>query len=178
MLAESSDTLFICIVRDPVSWIQSFYRNPHHVSHLSSSDDDDKTNISKFLNDEFWSTDEYDKEIMIDRNIYTNDRYKNIFEMRHIKLKYMIEDLPKLVDNYVFVKYEDILNNFYTTMNKIRDAGRLNIKCQKTFPLNTTNYKGINTVKYVKYEYSNIHKNIILEHPNLNLYYEKQLEYI
>lgn len=32
---------------------------------------------------------------MNDRNIYTRNRYQNIFELRHTKIKYMIEDLPK-----------------------------------------------------------------------------------
>jgi len=49
--------------------------------------------LDEFLNKEFWSF--YDnegnrdtsKEIMIDRNIYTGKRYKNIFELRHTKIK-------------------------------------------------------------------------------------------
>ena len=30
-LSNSDDTLFICIVRNPVDWVNSFYRTPHHL---------------------------------------------------------------------------------------------------------------------------------------------------
>ena len=31
----------------------------------------------------------------------------------------MIEDLPKKVKNYIFIRHEDLLNNFEETMKKI-----------------------------------------------------------
>ena len=131
---NSDDTLFICIVRDIYDWINSFYRELHHLplKYMIDLSHNDKINI--FLNNEFYSIDDnnpgkidFDKEIMEDRNIYTNLRYKNIFELRHIKLKYLIDDLPKKVKNYVFIKYEDLLDDFIYTMNKIKNSG-LNIK--------------------------------------------------
>ena len=30
-LKNSNDTLFICIVGNPIDWINSLYRNPHHI---------------------------------------------------------------------------------------------------------------------------------------------------
>ena len=30
-LKNSDDTLFLCIVRNPVDWMNSFFRNPHHL---------------------------------------------------------------------------------------------------------------------------------------------------
>ena len=32
---------------------------------------------------------------MGDRNIYSKERYKNIFELRHTKIKWMLEDSKK-----------------------------------------------------------------------------------
>ena len=107
-LKNSDDTLFICIVRDPVKWINSFYKELHHLK-LKYITIEDNEKIDKFLNDEFWSFNdnpnlfdiekeifkEIFKEIMEDRNIYTGDRYKNIFELRYTKLKFLLEDLPK-----------------------------------------------------------------------------------
>ena len=61
----------------------------------------EKEKIDEFLNKEFWSFNDNNgnrdttKEILEDRNIYTGERYKNIFELRHTKIKWMLEDLPK-----------------------------------------------------------------------------------
>ena len=63
------------------------------------------------------------KEIIEDRNIYTKKRYKNIFELRHTKIKWMIEDLPNKVKNYIFIRYEELINNFDETLIKIKDKG-------------------------------------------------------
>ena len=99
-----------------------------------------------FLNKEFYSIYDdindprYNTEIMEDRHIYTGERYKNVFELRHIKHKYLLEDLPNKVKNYIFIKYEDLINNFETTMNLIKNKG-LSIKDNIEFPLNTNLYK-------------------------------------
>ena len=87
----SDDTLFICIVRNPVDWFNSLYRNPWHLPKNIN------TNVNKFLNSEIYSHNcctgwrhihnnvknvtKTKSEIMEDRNIYTGERYKNIFEL-------------------------------------------------------------------------------------------------
>ena len=104
-LANSDDTLFIGIVRDPHTWMNSLWREKHHLQPGLRS------NIKSYLNEEFWSyydaikhksTGLYGKERMEDRNIYTGHRYENIFEMRKTKLKYLIEDMPNKVKNYIY----------------------------------------------------------------------------
>ena len=88
-VSNSDDTLFICIIRDLYTWLNSMYRSPHHITDAIRGD------TTKFLNDEFFSYDYSNnavvltKEIMTDRNIYTNERYKNIFELRYTKLHYL-----------------------------------------------------------------------------------------
>ena len=44
-------------------------------------------------------------EIMEDRNIYTGERYKNIFELRYTKMKFLSEDLPNKVKHYTFILF-------------------------------------------------------------------------
>ena len=137
-LDNMDDCLFICIVRDPVNWINSLYRSPHFISKELYTDP------KKFVTEEFCSWDlksengegsytiikptdgvemKVYRENLKDRNIYTKERYKNVFEMRHTKLKYMIDDLPKLVKNYLLIKYEDLVDDFENTMKRIESAG-------------------------------------------------------
>lgn len=82
-LSNSDDCLFVGIVRNPYDFINSFFREKHHLPFKL------RENKYNFLNNEFYSfvdnygnTDET-KEIMKDRNIYSGERYKNIFQMRH-----------------------------------------------------------------------------------------------
>ena len=175
-LKESDNTLFICIVRNPVDWLNSLYKNPWHICN------EIRGNVNKFLNDEFYSYNDacgprYGTEIMQDRNMYTGERYKNIFELRHTKLKFMIEDLPNLVKHYVFIKHEDLVNDFENTMNKIKDTG-LCVKPQIKFPLNWIFYKDLKEEIYKKKEYKEISKDLILKSPHLIEEYEKKLGYL
>ena len=138
-LSNSDDTLFIGIIRNLEDWINSLYRNPHHLPlHLIKTFD-------TFLNDTFYSVlDDKnpfysvldgENEIMNDRNIDTGERYKNIFELRLVKNKYLIEKMPKLVKNYCLITYDNLLDSFEDTMNKLKDCG-LKKKDNILFPLN------------------------------------------
>ena len=114
------NTLFLCIVRDPVDWIDSLFKRLHHIP------PENKVNIKTFMNNEFYSIYEEGshrgKEIMEDRNMYTGERYRNIFEMRRTKLKYMSEEIPKHVNYYYHVRYEDLRDNYDTIMSTIAYA--------------------------------------------------------
>jgi len=182
-LSSKKDTLFICIVRDPVTWINSFYRKKWHLP--------EELTISPyhFLNNEFYSyyDEAYDrretfdktllgKEILEDRNIYTKRRYRNIFEMRHIKLKWMIETLPSQVQHYLFLRYEDIIDHFEETMYMISKKG-LRIRNPSVFPENHTLYKNDSTV-YVPNTQMTISKSQVLHHPFFQTFYERKLGYL
>ena len=173
LLKNSDDTLFICIVRNLPDWINSFYREKWHIAdHL-------RINIYNFLNKEFYSYNDINsglqdgKEILQDRNIYTKKRYKNIFELRHTKIKWMLEDLPNKVKNYIFIKYEDLINNFKNTLIKIKNKG-LKVKDSIKFPLNTNKYKKFNDRIYLKKK-NIISNDLIISNKNLILFYEKKL---
>ena len=174
-LRNSDDTLFICIVRDIEEWLNSFYRAKWHIApHLRDS-------LNNFLNAEFFSYNDKasglrdGSEILTDRNIYTGKRYKNIFELRHTKLKYMIDDLSKKVKNYIFIKYEDLINNFENTMTKIATRG-MQVWPGINFPLNHYGYK--NGQSEFKKHKLYIPRELIFKNPNLLPHYEKQLGYI
>ena len=67
-------------------------------------------------------------------------------------------------DNYIFIKYEDLLNYFENIMNKIKEFD-LTIKDNIVFPTN-------------KKKYNLIRREIIITNPNIYPYYENKLEYI
>lgn len=182
---NSDNTLFICIVRDIYKWINSFFRELHHHP-LRYSNIDENNKINKFLNDEWFSINDMDnnykgwnKELMIDRNIFTGQRYKNIFELRHIKNKFIIDILPKLVKNYILIRYEDLVLDFENTMNLIKSKG-LKVKDNIEFPINIKKYK--NEKYYFKDKLKNnidkISNELVYSHIDLNIYYERKLNYL
>ena len=127
-LKNSDNTLFIGITKNPYDWLNSFYRDQHHLP-------PEFKNIHCYLNNEFYSVDENGIELMNDRSMYTKQRYKNIFDMRQSKLTYLIKDMPSLVKNYILITHEELLYDFKNTMNRIRQKG-LPVKKNIPFPLN------------------------------------------
>lgn len=174
LLKNSDDTLFICIIRNLPDWLNSLYTEQFHIAdHL-------RGNIDSFLNQQFYSyNDKYSslkngKEIMEDRNIYTGERYKNIFELRHTKIKWMYQDLPNKVKNGIIIRYEDLINNFENTLFRIKNKG-LKVKQNINFPLNTDNYANLKNKKFIKKNNNNISSKFILSNRNLIPFYEKKL---
>ena len=166
---NTDNVLFIGIVRNIVDWINSLYREKYHLPI------DLTKNVKNFLTNEFYSiySDGDTREILDDRNIYTKERYKNIFELRHIKNKFLVDDMPTLVKNYLLITHESLLYNFENTMNKIKDFN-LPIKNNIMFPINITyNSKSSDTTVIFsnKNKKNEITKSEIL--PRANLYYEK-----
>ena len=179
-LKNSDDVLFICIVKNLPDWINSFYREMHHLPLKYKKNMSQEEKIDEFLNKEIWSINDhkyryktYDKELMIDRNMYTGERYKNIFELRHTKIKWMLEDLPNKVKNCIFIKYEELINDFDKTLLKIKDKG-LEVKKNINFPLNTNNYKN-QKIKFIRKKKNSISTELILNNPNLIPLYEEKL---
>lgn len=100
--SDCDDVLFIGVYREPVEWLNSFRRSPWHVQKdlLKSNE--------AFLNHEFYSISDckppYTDELMTDHHIHTGERYKNVFEMRKVKINYLIEEMPKNVKNFTLIK--------------------------------------------------------------------------
>lgn len=133
-LTNSEDVLFIGIIRNLEDWINSLYREKHHLTKNLTQ------NFDTFLTNEFYSINPDGSEMLNDRNIETNERYKNIFELRLVKNKFLINKMPKLVKNYCLITYDDLIYNFKNTMDKLTNSG-LTIKNNINYPLNTINYK-------------------------------------
>lgn len=136
-LSNTDDVLFIGIVRNLYDWINSFYREKHHLPvHLTQ-------NINTYLTHPFYSIDQNNNVMLKDTNLETNEIYKNIFELRCVKNRFLIEKMPTLVKNFCLITYDDLTNHFNDTMNKLQNCG-LNIKKNIKFPLNVTYYKKTN----------------------------------
>lgn len=110
LIQENPDVLFLGIVRNPIDFLMSFYSHKHHQPPARTSD------LRTFLTSEFYSM-EINRdgqlgpvEIMEDRNFATGDkrRFKNIFEMRSFKNRFLFEFMPQLARHYQFIRYEDL----------------------------------------------------------------------
>ena len=102
----------------------------------------------------------------------TKEKYKNIFELRHIKNQYLVESMPILVKNYILFTYDDLLENFKNIMEKLKNCN-LKVKNNIEFPLNIYYYKKNTDIQYVKKNNNDISNEIIIEKANLQ--YEKIL---
>jgi hypothetical protein len=180
---KAENILIIGITREITSWINSFFREKHHIPLLYKNLPLDES-IYEFLHNEFFSIDDnmhgyktWKNELMTDRNIYTGERYKNIFELRHVKNKFLIEDMPNKTKNYILIRYEDLLENFEKTMYLLKDMG-LKVRDTNHFPVNTTLYKNTKTEFRPNSKKEFISKEMILNNPNMNPYYELKLGYI
>jgi len=104
---KENETLFIGIIKHPINWLFSLLKNPHHLN---------VKYLPNLLTQEIYST--YDVTIgneikgeirKDDLNYITNEKYKNIFELRKLKNDYLINIMPTKVKNYIFIKYEDLV---------------------------------------------------------------------
>lgn len=181
---KSPNTLFICIVRNPVDWMNSLFRDGWFLP--QSLTNRGKTHYRNFLNNEFYSiVYSYQhgipgNEIMADRHPNTNRRYRNVFEARYTKINYMRNKLPKMVNKYLFLRYEDLINNFEHTMERIKFKG-LAVKKNIGYPQNVTYYKHQKEKEFEeekKNKIDMIPKEDILNHSFFNKEIEASLEYV
>jgi len=182
-LSNSDDTLFICIVRDPLKWINSFYRVSNHLIDVNChSIDNFLTNpIVSFEKNPISLNGQKDqgKELETDRNIFTKEPYKNIFELRHVKNKYLLEVLPTLVDHCIFIRYEDLMDNFEKTMNAIRAKGLVPLSsATNSFPIKIDTTKPIKCWMNLGKKQDEIDADKILNHSNFIKKYDYQLGYL
>ena len=162
-LSNSDDTLFIGIIRNLEDWLNSLYREKHHLPENLT-----KT-IDTYLNDIFYSIDKNTNEVMQDRNIDTGERYKNIFELRLVKNKYLIEKMPKLVKHYCLITYDDLVDSFVDIMYKLKNCG-LTLKNKINFPLNVMYFKKNKNVIFKKKPHIIPKEKIIIKNEQLKLY--------
>jgi hypothetical protein len=85
---------------------------------------------------------------MEDRNINTGERYKNIFELRKVKNKYLLNVFKNRVKNFAVLRYEDLRDNYENTLDKLKDEfclGKKNMEYETII-----RYKGTYTALYFR----------------------------
>jgi hypothetical protein len=170
---NTSDTLFIGIIRNPIYWLNSFSKELYHVPEMN------RKPLQKFLFNEFYSvTDEIngsnnDNVFFMNSNPYTykyntnskdlnyvtGKKYKNIFEMRKLKNNYLINIMPTQVKNFILINYEDLLYNYEQTLSDLKIKFNL-IQTTTTFEI-ITKYKKSETYKFVRQRLITFPENII-----------------
>ena len=162
-LSSTEDVVFIGIIRNLQDWINSLYREKHHLPEELTK------NVDSFLTSPFYSID--NGEIMEDRHIQTHERYKNIFELRLVKNKFLMETMYTKVKHYHLIVYEELCGDFKYTMSKL--ASILPIK-HPEFPVNVTYYKQYPHIEFVKKK-NEISYEQILPHVNKQLLFYEDL---
>ena len=121
VLNKAQNTLFIGIYRNIYNWIGGMKKMPYHLE------------SNKVLDIKPWQSvrgiSKYNS--FCDSHWYTKEKYKDIFDMRHNKLEFLYLYMPYLVDNYVLIKYEDLIEHTYDIVNMISVKYNLNIVNKK-----------------------------------------------
>ena len=141
-LSSFRDSLFVCIVRAPTPWLNSFYKKPWHLLPQNTN------SVSAFLHSSVRSCGERlangtysatvgdnKPEITADRHMDTGRSYTSVLQLRSRKLRFVLDDLPQQGLRTVVVRYEDILNSFDAVLGVLRNCG-LRIKYAR--PINIT----------------------------------------
>lgn len=194
---DTSKMLFIGIVRNPIYWLNSFSKELYHVPEIN------RQSLKNFLFNEWYSvldeqpdkpTNHFNENASLtskrfitnvnplinkkDLNYITGKKCKNIFELRKIKNKYLMEKMPqRFPNNYILINYENLLYKFEETLTKIQERFKLTMR----YP------QFVNTKKYKKSgNYSFVNQRTITFNPqtvdliwkNLCVEQEKQLGYL
>jgi hypothetical protein len=188
---DSDSCLFVGIIRDAHSWVNSLYETPWHIA--------PKCLVSKFdfLNTEFYScnpviindkqyhfTIDLETRLPIsdvgnrnihDLNMFTNKKFKNIFECRNIKTKYLIELMQFKVKNYILITYDQIKNNPSEALMCIKEMFNLNFKNSdiKTYKF----YKNTKE-KFRQKKYNHFEQDEIYLHPDYAHDIESKLRFL
>lgn len=115
---EADEVLFLCVARNPYQWLASLFKKQHHLPECR------RTSFKSFLLDEYWTThrvqlnDKVETEDFDDRNL-NGERFKNIFEARKHKCKYLLEEMPLLVKNYEFITHENFCKDPFNLVKNV-----------------------------------------------------------
>lgn len=96
ILKSAKNTLFIGIVRNIYSWINGMIKIPYHLE------------SNKVLTISPWRSIK-PKKYICDSNWWDKTLYTDIFDMRCHKIEFLYCVMPLLVDNFVFIRYEDLI---------------------------------------------------------------------
>jgi len=174
------DLLLVIMVRDPYTWAESFYRKKWHVpEHFHS------LNFSDFITSEFFSikdqnipniAGEVGEEIMADRNLVTMKRHKNLFALRSYKLNFIFHEFPKMCQNMVVLRLEDLQEDFEANLRLLSKKFRIQPRNERFEDL--LHYKGNTTLPlYEERDLSLSDDEIRLVNQNLDWHWETIMNY-
>lgn len=104
------------------------------------------------------------------------DSYKNIFEMRDVKMRFLMNDMPKIVKNFYLIKLEDLQKNYKYVLNEICCKFHLHESVNDVYPKNYDTYTKSKLRKSLqKYK---LNKNDVYLHKSLVVETEKQMGYL
>lgn len=149
----TGEVLFLLITKNPYAWLVSMNRKPHHAPQLYFK------NLSEFLRSEWacYHGKGYqlrakqlnidpvkpEEEMMNERDPVTKLRFKNVIELRNAKNRYHLE-LERLVENFQHLRYEDLLKDPNSMLQKI--ACRFTMKLKSNFQ-DSAGHHGLNPSK-------------------------------
>lgn len=148
MIQALRDVPVVVVVRAPFSWIESLYQSPWHAApHLKNF------SLPRFIREEWysvWDSDtytspespDYMKEILLDRNPETKQRYPNLPSLRAGKLNHMLR-LSRLSTCPVVVRLEDFQKDPMATAKTILQSLRCDIPQKLIIPRGYKGKKGL-----------------------------------
>lgn len=122
-LNTAHNTLFIGIVRNIYNWIGGMKKIPYHLSSNNLLDIKPWESAKALLHHSY-----------CDSHWYTKEKYNDIFDMRDNKIKFLYIYMPYLVNNYVFIRYEDLIEYNNEIIYLISNIYNLKIKNEKLIP--------------------------------------------
>lgn len=101
----NDETLFITIVRDPVQWLLSFYKEKNHLDTSKIKD------LASFIRSPVVSYSNHEAgeahpqiEVPEDHHIFSRRRYEDIFDFRAVKALFFLDHLPKRVKHSILLR--------------------------------------------------------------------------
>jgi hypothetical protein len=170
---EEPNEFYLVITRNPIDWINSFYQSPHHLGGES------RESIESFLTKPVPSYFEMGplkgEMISFEKNPYTNEIFKNIFELREVKNYFYIKHIPTLTPHSMWIRYEDL----ETDLNSVLQQIQIRFQLKKKFPFyqKVEYYKDRKEEKYEKRKRILLKENEEYIKKHINVEQERQLGY-
>jgi hypothetical protein len=120
VLNQAHNTLFIAVVRNIYAWIKGMIKIPYHLP------------SKNILDIKPWQSIGNNDISFCDSHWYTKEFYSDIFDMRYNKNLFLHQYMPYLVDNFVFIRYEDFISHHEDIIEAISDIYHLKQTFRKT----------------------------------------------